>query len=134
MAIARAVPVLRVLDVGRTMEWYRTTLGFTADPFPEAPPHAFAILRHGPGEMMIRRGLPPARVKPGPYDWDIYLRLEGSRFRELFAQLSARGVVSRRLERMFYGLAEFEITDPDGYVVCLGQSLEDASDLPTPNV
>jgi hypothetical protein len=32
------------------------------------------------------------------------------------------------------GLAEFEITDPDGYVLCLSQSLEDASDLPTPAV
>lgn len=38
------------------------------------------------------------------------------------------------LERMFYGLAEFEITDPDGYVLCFGQSLDDASDLPTPAV
>jgi hypothetical protein len=35
---------------------------------------------------------------------------------------------------MFYGLAEFEITDPDGYVLCLGQLLEDDSDLPTPSV
>jgi hypothetical protein len=35
---------------------------------------------------------------------------------------------------MFYGLAEFEITDPDGYVVCLSQLLENAEDLPTPNV
>jgi hypothetical protein len=33
---------------------------------------------------------------------------------------------------MFYGLAEFEIIDPDGYVICLSQFLEDASDLPTP--
>jgi hypothetical protein len=34
--------------------------------------------------------------------------------------------------RMPYGLAEFEITDPDGYVICLSQLLEDAGDLPTP--
>ena len=61
----------------------------------------------------------------------MYLRLEGSRFRELFTQLSGRGIVTRRLERMFYGLAEFEITDPDGYVICLSQLLEDAGDLPT---
>jgi hypothetical protein len=35
---------------------------------------------------------------------------------------------------MFYGLAEFEIADPDGYVICLSQELEDMSDLPTPAV
>ena len=83
---------------------------------------------------MIRRGSPPVRSKPQQYDWDVYLRLEGSRFRELFTQLSGRGIVTRRLERMFYGLAEFEITDPDGYVICLSQLLEDAGDLPTPAV
>jgi len=76
----------------------------------------------------------PVRPKPQPYDWDVYLRLEGSRFRKLFAQLSSRRFVTRRLERMFYGLAEFEITDPDGYVICLSQLLEDTTDLPTPVV
>ena len=60
------------------------------------------------------------------------MRREGSGLREVFAAFSARGIVTRRLERMFYGLAEFEITDPDGYVICLSQLLEDASDLPTP--
>jgi len=58
--------------------------------------------------------------------------VENSRFRDVFAAFNARGIVSRRLERMFYGLAEFEITDPDGYVICLSQLLEDSGDLPTP--
>ncbi len=132
MAIQQAVPVLRVADVGRSMEWYRGTLGFVGDPFPAAPPYQFAILRHGPVELMLRRGSPPVRSAPRQYDWDVYLRLEGSRFREVFAQFNARGIVTRRLEQMFYGLAEFEITDPDGYVLCLSQSLEDASNLPAP--
>jgi hypothetical protein len=35
---------------------------------------------------------------------------------------------------MFYGLAEFEITDPDGYVICLSQLIEDSDDLPSPTV
>jgi len=114
------------------MEWYRGTLGFVGDPFPSAPPHAFAILRQGPVELMLRRSSPPVRSQPRQYDWDVYLRREGSGFREVFAAFNARGIVTRRLERMLYGLAEFEITDPDGYVICLSQKLEDASDLPTP--
>lgn len=132
MPIKLAVPLLRVSDVARSIEWYRGTLGFVGDPFPAKPPHEFAILRHGQTELMLRRAAPPVRPQPKPYDWDVYLRLEGSRFRELFAQLNTRGIVTRRLERMFYGLAEFEITDPDGYVICLSQMLEDANDLPTP--
>jgi uncharacterized glyoxalase superfamily protein PhnB len=132
MVIKQAVPVLRVADVARSIEWYRGTLGFVGDPFPAALPHEFAILRHGQVEIMLRRGSPPARTQPRVYDWDVYLRLEGSCLREMFAQFSARGIVTRRLEQMFYGLAEFEITDPDGYVVCLSQRLEDTSDVPPP--
>ena len=75
-------------------------------------------------ELMLRRGSPPVRSKARQYDWDVYLRREGERFREVFAAFSGRGIVTRRLERMPYGLAEFEITDPDGYVICLSQMLE----------
>lgn len=134
MPITQAVPLLRVADVARSIEWYRVTLGFVGDPFPAAPPHAFAILRHGPVELMLRRSPPPVRPQPRPYDWDIYLRREGTRFREVFSAFSARGIVTRRLERMPYGLAEFEITDPDGHVICLSQRLDDASDLPIPAI
>ena len=134
MAITQAVPVLRVSDVTRAMEWYRTNLAFVGDPFPDKPPYQFAILRQGRTELMLRRGTPPFRSGHKPYDWDVYLRREGSQFREIFATFQARGIVTRRLERMVYGLAEFEITDPDGYVICLSQLLEDASDLPTPAV
>jgi catechol 2,3-dioxygenase-like lactoylglutathione lyase family enzyme len=132
MAIKQAIPLLRVADVARSMAWYRDILGFVGDPFPVHPPYEFAILRQGQVELMLRCGSPPSRPEPRQYDWDVYLRREGSRFREVFAAFSARGIVTRRLERMPYGLAEFEITDPDGYVICLSQQLEDASDLPTP--
>ncbi len=133
MALTQAVPLLRVEDVARSMAWYREMLGFVADPFPAEPPHEFAILRHGRVELMLRRGTPPARLAPRHYDWDVYLRRDGERFREVCAALAERGIVTRRLERMFYGMAEFEITDPDGYVLCLGQALEDPGDLPTPD-
>jgi len=134
MAYLRAVPLLRVVDVARSVAWYRANLGFVGNPFPAEAPHEFAMLQHGSAELMVRRGVPPVRASPSAYDWDVYLRCELPRFRELFAALSARGIVSRRLERMFYGLVEFEITDPDGYTICLSQAMEDASDLPTPAV
>jgi len=132
MPIKQIVPLLRVTDIARSMDWYRATLGFVADPFPATPPHEFAILRQGSAELMLRRGSPTARPQPRQYDWDVYLRIENPRMREVVAAFQARGIVTRRLERMFYGLAEFEITDPDGYILCLSQQLEDANDLPTP--
>ena len=53
MAIKLAVPVLRVTDVARSMEWYRGTLAFVGDPFPTTPPFEFAILRQGQVELML---------------------------------------------------------------------------------
>ena len=134
MPIKQVIPLLRVADVARSIEWYRTNLGFVADPFPATPPHQFAILRQGSAELMLRHGSPTARTQPRQYDWDLYLRIEDPRMRELVAAFQTRGIVTRRLERMFYGLAEFEITEPDGYILCLSQELEDASDLPIPVV
>ena len=132
MAIKLLVPVLRVADVALSMEWYRNTLAFVGNPFPAKPPFEFAILRQGEAELMLRRGSPPARPTLRQYDWDVYLRRKGERFRDVFSAFEARGIVTRRLEQMPYGLAEFEITDPDGYIICLSQQLEDASDLPKP--
>ena len=132
MAITLLVPTLRVTDVARSMQWYRETLALVGDPFPAQPPFEFALLQHGGVELMLRRGTPPERSAPRQYDWDVYLRRDGEHFREVYAAFSARGIVTRRLELMPYGLAEFEITDPDGYIICLSQQLEDASDLPRP--
>lgn len=133
MPIKQAVPVLRVNDVARSMAWYCAALGFMGDPFPEKPPHEFAILRHGVTEMMLRRGTSTAQAEPRPYDWDVYLRLMDTPFHKIFKLLNDRGgIVNRPPELMPYGLTEFEIVDPDGYVICLSQLLEDTGDLPKP--
>ena len=33
-------------------------------------------------------------------------------------------------ERMFYGLVEFEVIDPDGYRICAGGSVPAGADVP----
>jgi len=137
--IFQAVPVLQVADVSASAEWYRNALGFDADPFPDQPPFQFAILRHGETELMLQRAAAPVLRKPVPYRWDVYFRLEGGKIRKLYGRLSELlpvegGCIQRRLERMFYGLCEFEIVDLDGYVICLAEPLRNDSDLPTPNV
>lgn len=130
--IADAVPVLQVADVARSIDWYRETLGSSANPFPDQPPYSFAILDHQGIEIMLQCGTPAIRTQPRAYRWDVYLRLRGQKLRNLFERLSQREVVTRRLEQMFYGLCEFEITDPDGYVICLSEALPNDSDLPSP--
>jgi hypothetical protein len=48
-------PVFLVEDVGATIEWYQTNLGFCSDPFPSTEPYVFAILRRDHIEIMLQR-------------------------------------------------------------------------------
>lgn len=123
----RATPLLRVADVARSAAWYRDTLGFEIDAFPDAPPHDFAILTCGAAEIMLRQSNIGRSAQED--DWDLRIPLR-SGLRELYARLLPLGVVTRQLERMPYCDSEFDVRDPDGYVVCIGQVLGDDADLP----
>jgi catechol 2,3-dioxygenase-like lactoylglutathione lyase family enzyme len=127
MQLERATPLLRVADVARSASWYRDTLGFEIDAFPDHPPYVFAILRRGAAEIMLRKSA--FGRSPQWEDWDLRLSLKDG-LRELHARLLSLGVVARRLERMPYCDSEFDIKDPDGYVICISQMLSDASDIP----
>ena len=89
----------------------------------------FGIVESGPVEIMLKHN-PCYEHTPPEGAWDVYVRLTGNRLRQVYAELQAKGVVVRPLERMFYGDAEFDIRDPDGYVLCLSELLPDASDIP----
>jgi uncharacterized glyoxalase superfamily protein PhnB len=121
-------PLFQVADVGRSVAWYRNVFGFEAHTFPKQPPYVFAVLNCGPVEIMLKHN-PCYEHKPPEGAWDAYVRLTGNRLREVYAELREKGVVVRPLERMFYGDAEFDVRDPDGYVLCVSEFLSDASDI-----
>jgi catechol 2,3-dioxygenase-like lactoylglutathione lyase family enzyme len=123
----KAIPLLRVADVGKSAAWYRDMLGFEIDAFPDGPPHVFAILRRDSVELMLRRS--PFGRDPKWEDWDVRIPLiEG--LRELHARLSSGGVVCRGLEQMPYCDTEFDVRDPDGYVICFSEMLPEVDDVP----
>ncbi len=124
-----AVPVLRVADVARSMEWYRSVLGFEAEPFPAAAPHEFAIMRRGTVEIMLRHtpfGMRAAKTG----DFDVYVRLGVGELRAFLADVSKRVRVARGPEKMPYGDVEFDVLDPDGYRLCFSEVLADSSGIP----
>jgi uncharacterized glyoxalase superfamily protein PhnB len=122
-------PLFQVTDVSRSIAWYRDVLGFEVHTFPNEPPYVFAVLNSGPVEIMLKHN-PCYQHMPPEGAWDVYVRLTGNRLREVYAELQAKGVVVRPLQRMFYGDAEFDVRDPDGYLLCLSEYLTDASDIP----
>jgi uncharacterized glyoxalase superfamily protein PhnB len=121
----KTTPVFLVSDIVATVDWYRRHLGFDADPFPPTPPHAFAILRKDDVEIFLQQ-LPGYqrpdvyRERPGGV-WSAYLHVSG--VRALFDQLRVRSDVAivQPLRLQPYGQNEFEVRDPNGYVLVFAE-------------
>lgn len=114
-----------VSDVGATARWYRDILGFAFNTFPDAEPFEWASCRRGGAEIMLQRSegyrkadLDPLR--PGGV-WNAYLYIDDAD--GLFAALDGKANVRRPPCDQPYQMREFEIADPNGYVLVFGQDL-----------
>ena len=123
MRLNSTSPCFAVADVGETMRWYEKHLGFTSHPFPEDEPHAFCILVRDQVEIMLQRL--DGYEKPNLYDlrdggvWDAYIRMQG--VEEFYALVRDHVEVLRPLEKQSYGDWEFEVRDPNGYVLVFSE-------------
>ena len=122
-----AAPAFVVSDVGATARWYAETLGFTIFPFPDTEPWTFAnMVRDGVEIMLLglegyqKPDLAPLR--PGGM-WDAYIRTTG--VNELYASLMDQVFVTMPMTKQGYGDNEFEIRDPNGYVLVFSELLEE---------
>jgi uncharacterized glyoxalase superfamily protein PhnB len=116
-------PCFAVSDVGQTMRWYEELLGFTSHPFPKHEPHAFAILTRDDIEIMLQRV--DDYQKPDLYNlrsggvWDVYIRMRG--VKELYDELRDKVEILLPLVKQPYGDWEFEVKDPNGYVLVFSE-------------
>ena len=116
-----SVPVLRVRDVAATVAWYKRHLGFAAEAFPERAPHEFAILERDGVQLLVRTAGGSSRMKSdGHSGWDLYLWVDGADLGRLEASMALCGEIVRPLSPMGNCMAELEVRDPDGYVLCIG--------------
>lgn len=124
--LSSAVPTFVVSDVGETIRWYQEQLGFTAYPFPEKPPYVFAIVSRDHVEIMFQ-GL-PYYEKTQLYSlrrggvWDAYIRMEG--VKEFFESLKDRVEIVLPLRQQPYGDWEFEVKDPNGYILVFSELID----------
>jgi catechol 2,3-dioxygenase-like lactoylglutathione lyase family enzyme len=123
VTIDATVPVFRVASVARSMKWYADVLGFEADAVGPPGDPVFAILRRDRVEIMIQKvqrgvGEPRGAAKAGG-GWDLYLRVDDVRLlhEAVRSKIPAVGAIVPRP----YGCHEFEVEDPDGHVLVLGQ-------------
>jgi uncharacterized glyoxalase superfamily protein PhnB len=121
--IRSAVPTFLVADVAGTARWYTECLGFhTAGTFPKQEPYSYASLQRDGGEIMLlslpdyRKPDLTARRPEGL--WDAYIRVRG--VHTLYESVRGKEFIQMPLKQQPYGDWEFEVRDPNGYVLVFG--------------
>ena len=124
--LSTVAPTFLVADVGATIRWYESELGFTSFPFPKNPPYVFASVSRDTVEIMFQH-LEGFR-KPDLYSlrsggvWDAYLRISG--LKDFYDKVKDRIDIKQPLHRQPYGLSEFEVRDPNGYILVFSELIE----------
>jgi len=112
-----------VADISSTITWYEEQLGFTGDPFPDREPYVFGILRRDDIEIFLQRV--EGYQKPDLYTkrpggvWDAYIRVEG--VKDLYEEVREAVTVVQPLRLQPYGNWEFEVKDPNGYILVFSE-------------
>lgn len=124
-SFSRIAPTFPVADVDATIRWYESELGFRSYPFPKNPPYVFAIVNREGVEIMFQRL--DGYQKPDLYSlrrggvWDAYIRMEG--VKEFYEAIKDRVPIKLTLRKQPYGDWEFEVQDPNGYVLVFSEEL-----------
>jgi catechol 2,3-dioxygenase-like lactoylglutathione lyase family enzyme len=123
VTIRSAVPTFLVSDVASTTRWYAANLGFQlSGNFPAQEPYAYASVQRGPAEIMLLAladyQKPDLRARRPAGLWDAYIRAEGVHV--LYQSVEGQPFIQMPFRQQPYGDWEFEVRDPNGYVLVFG--------------
>lgn len=116
----RIAPVLLVSDVAASMNWWRDILGFAVLSTFKNPPVMAFVERNGTQVMLQGNGgeIPGTNRAFMPGIWGAHVWVEDAD--ALQAELAGRGAAVSEVHDTFYGNREFEVEDPDGYIIAFG--------------
>jgi len=117
----RIVPVLKVSDMQKSVDFYASVLGFSV---------AWRAANDGGGEnCMLQAGAADLLLSTGPHLGDrpqftgtLYFHMSG--VQEFFERVKDQVEVVWPLEAMDYGQTEFGIRDGDSYTLAFAEALE----------
>jgi uncharacterized glyoxalase superfamily protein PhnB len=122
----KLTPNLLVANVERSLAFYTDVLGFARGmTVPEQSPFVFASVVSGTVEIFLNDR--DAGIKEYPGFAGVALGATATMFIEtdgvdaLFDGLKARVAITMPLVTQWYGLKEFAIADPDGYVITFAE-------------
>jgi uncharacterized glyoxalase superfamily protein PhnB len=121
--IVRSAPYFPVPDVAGAGAHYRDVLGFRCE-YAAGDPPEFAIYSRGGAAIMFRRVDDASRLSPNEQQggtWDVFFWVTD--LDQLYAELTHNGAtVVYPPTVQPYGMKEFAVRDPNGYVLGFGQA------------
>jgi catechol 2,3-dioxygenase-like lactoylglutathione lyase family enzyme len=127
--MVRAIaPMLVVADIERAIAFYQDVIGLALEgsftPRGQATP-SWASLRRGPVELMLSSPGVPGTTPPGdPGRAQLYLTVDDIGELEARARAASHAVSGRTVQP--YGMIEVELHDPDGFLIIVAASSDDA--------
>jgi uncharacterized glyoxalase superfamily protein PhnB len=122
----KLTPNLVVADVERSLAFYTSVLGFNRGmTVPDAPPLVFAQVERDGVEVFLNAAAAAAAEYPAFSDqtpggtFTMFIEVED--VAALHRQLDGRVRVVMPFEKKWYGMTEFAIADPDGYVITFAE-------------
>jgi catechol 2,3-dioxygenase-like lactoylglutathione lyase family enzyme len=128
-SFAKLTPNLLVADVGRSLAFYTEVLGFERGfTVPEQSPFVFGSVVSGPIEIFFNeretavKEYPQFAGKPLGVTGTMFIELQGTgTIERLHDRLKSAVPIVMELVTQWYGVKEFAIADPDGYVITFAE-------------
>jgi uncharacterized glyoxalase superfamily protein PhnB len=132
MKLTDVTPNLIVSDIDRSTAFYRDVLGFSVvTTVPDAAPFVFAWMKRDDVSVFlntaegVKHDLPALAAQPLGGTATLFIILEADTIADgvdaMFRAIDGRATVVMPLKDQFYGMREFGVTDPDGYVIVFAQ-------------
>jgi uncharacterized glyoxalase superfamily protein PhnB len=128
----KVTPNLIVADMEKSLKFYRDVLGFTVSQTvpPDKGPFIFAWMQHGDAVVFLNQRMPPQPGQPDLFagrqiggTLSLYIAMEG--IDEFLKTVEGHGVkLAVPLHKEFYGMKEFAVYDPDGYLLIFAERVE----------
>ncbi|MGH9140860.1 MAG: bleomycin resistance protein [Vicinamibacterales bacterium] len=125
----KLTPNLLVATVERSLAFYEGILGFSRGmTVPDSSPFAFASVTAGPVEIFFNEATsavkeyPALAGKPIGATGTLFIEVEG--IDALHDRLKPQVKIVMPIVTQFYGMREFAIEDPDGYIITLAERVD----------
>jgi catechol 2,3-dioxygenase-like lactoylglutathione lyase family enzyme len=129
LSVRKLTPNLLVADVSRSLAFYVDVLGFSRGMHvPEQPPFVFASVTSGPVEIFLNDAVATIEEYPAlagraiGASATLFIEIDG--IEAYYASLDGKVKLEVPLKTQWYGMKEFAISDPDGYLITFAERAE----------